>query len=95
VHSNDIVVFAHSSRSDPSKFLHVTSNSQQQSQVNTKSSNVGTGFTADPEDSEVTVIVEFDELTVVDGTDTKLTFDGRDERRSLEESSGEGFDCSC
>lgn len=35
--------------------------------------------------SRSTYIVELDELALVNGTDTQLTLDGRDQRRALEE----------
>lgn len=37
-------------------------------------------------------VVEFVELAFVDGTDTELTLDGGDERRTLEECTGECFE---
>jgi hypothetical protein len=37
-------------------------------------------------------VVEFVELGFVDGSDTELSLDGRDQRRSLEERSGEGLE---
>jgi hypothetical protein len=50
-----------------------------------------TSFAADVEDGEMAVIVEFEELLAVNGTDTKLTLDGRNERRALEEGAGQDF----
>lgn len=55
----------------------------------TKGSDVRASLAADPKDTEVAVIVEFDELRLVDGSDTKLTLDGRNQGRSLEEGAGE------
>jgi len=37
------------------------------------------------------VVVELDELALVDRSNTKLAFDGRNERRSLEQGAGEGL----
>jgi hypothetical protein len=62
--------------------------------MDTQSSNVGTGFAADPENGEMPVVVELVQLALVDSSDTELSFDGGDERRSLEESSGEGLKSS-
>ena len=50
---------------------------------------VGTSLTADPEDTKVTVVVKLDELALVDGTDTQLALDGRNERRALEQGTRE------
>ena len=63
--------------------------------MHAKSSDVRASFTADPEDTEVTVIVELDQLALVDGSDTQLSLDGRNERRSLEQCAGQSFKGSC
>lgn len=63
--------------------------------MDAKRSNVGTGFAGDPEDGEVAVVVELDKLALVDGSHAELALDGRDEGRSLEESSGESLEASC
>ena len=55
-------------------------------------SNVRSSFARDPEDGEMTVVVEFDEVALVDGSDSQLSLDGGNERRSLEECSGERFE---
>jgi hypothetical protein len=70
----------------------VSTNTEQQTQVNTESTDVGTSLTADPEDTEVALIVELVQLALVDGTDTELTLDGRDQGRTLEESTSEGLE---
>jgi hypothetical protein len=82
----------HGTTADTSKLLHVATNTEEETQVNTECSDVGTSLTADPEDTEVTVVVELDELALVDGSDTELTLDGRDQRRTLEERTGEGLE---
>jgi hypothetical protein len=69
----------------------VSTNTEQQTQVNTESTDVGTSLTADPEDTEVALIVELVQLALVDGTDTELTLDGRDQGRTLEKSTSEGL----
>lgn len=70
----------------------MTTNTQQQTQVDTKRSDVGSGLTADPEDGKVTIVVEFNELGFVDGPNTKLTLDGRDQRWTLEQGSSQRLD---
>lgn len=44
--------------------------------MDTESSNIGSGLTAHPEDTQVAVVVKLDDSAFVDGTDTKLTLDG-------------------
>lgn len=60
--------------------------------MHTKRSNVRSSFARDPEDGEMTVVVEFDEVALVDGSDSQLSLDGRNEGRSLEECSRERFE---
>lgn len=70
----------------------MTSDTEEETKVDAEGTDVGTGLARDPEDAEVAVVVELDELAVVDGTDAELTLDGGDEGRTLEEGSGEGLD---
>lgn len=58
-------------------------------------SNVCSSFATDPEYTKMPIIVEFVELAFVYCTYTQLTFDGRDERWSLEQSTSEGLQRSC
>jgi hypothetical protein len=69
----------------------VAADTEEETQVNTECSDVGTSLTADPEDTEVSVVVELDELALVDGSDTELTLDGRDQRGTLEQRTGKGL----
>jgi hypothetical protein len=69
----------------------VGTDTEEQTQVNTEGTDVGTSLTADPEDTEVTLVVELVVLALVDGTDTELTLDSRDQRGTLEERTGEGL----
>lgn len=55
-------------------------------------SNVGTRFARDPEDGKMALVVEFNELGLVDCSNTELTFYGRDQGRSLEESASQCFE---
>jgi hypothetical protein len=59
--------------------------------VNTESTNVGTRFTADPENTEMSALIKLDEFRLIDSTNTELTFDSRNERRTLVNSTGELF----
>ena len=57
-------------------------------------SNVCSGFTAHPEDSQMALIVEFIELAFVDSSDTELSLDGGDQGRSLEQRAGQSLERS-
>lgn len=66
----------------------MAANLEEKTQVNAEGTDVGAGFAADPEDGQMAVVVKLDEFALVDGTDTELAFNGRDEWRTLEESAG-------
>jgi hypothetical protein len=72
----------------------VSTDTKQKTQVNAKSSNISSSLTADPEHGKVSIIVELVELAFVDRSDTKLTLDSRDQRRPLEERTGQGLKSS-
>jgi hypothetical protein len=59
--------------------------------MHTQSSDIGTGLAAHPENTKMTIIVKFEKLAFVDCTHAKLTLDGRDERRTLEERTSQGL----
>lgn len=60
-------------------------NPKKQTKMDAQCPNVCAGFTADPENTEMTVVVKLDQLALIDGADAQLSLDGRDDRRSLEE----------
>ena len=43
--------------------------------VHTESTDVGSSLTRDPEDAHISVFIVFNELGLVDGSDTELFFD--------------------
>ena len=67
-------------------------NTSQKTQVNAERSDVGTSLAADPEDTEMSIIIEFKQLAFVDGAHAQLTLNGGDEWRSLEEGTGQGLE---
>jgi hypothetical protein len=81
----------HGTGADTAELLHVGTDTEEETKVNTESTDVGTSLTADPEDTKVTLVIELVELALVDGTDTELTLDSRDERRTLEERTSQGL----
>lgn len=82
----------HGTTANTSKLLHVAADTEKKTQVNAEGSDIGTGLAADPEDTQVSVIVELDELALVDGSDTELTLDGRDQGGTLEQRTGESLE---
>lgn len=72
----------------------MTSNTKNKTKMNAKSSNISTSFAGDPEDNKMLIGIIFKELAFVYGANTKLALDGRNQRRALEDSTGEGFESS-
>lgn len=70
----------------------MAANTEQQTEMHTQSTDVRARLAADPENTQVALVVELDELTLVDGTDTQLALDGGDQRRSLEQGTSEGLE---
>lgn len=81
----------HGSTPDTSKFLHVRTDTKQETEVHAESTDVGSSFAAYPEHTKLSLIVKLVKLALVDRSDTQLSLDSRDERRSLEESTSKGF----
>ena len=64
----------------------MTTDTQKQTEMHAECSDVCSSFARHPENREVAVFVVLEELGVVDSTNPKLTFDGRNQRGPLEES---------
>ena len=60
--------------------------------MNTHGSDVSSSFTGDPEDSKTLLVVVLEQVRLVDGSYTELTFDSGDQWRSLEHGAGERLD---
>ena len=58
---------------------------EQQPQVHAQRPDVCAGLARHPEDAQVALIVELDQLALVDRPDTQLALDGRDQGRALEQ----------
>lgn len=54
----------------------MAADANEQAEVHAQGTNIGAGFAAHPERSEVALIVEFQELGLVDGADAQLSLDG-------------------
>ena len=57
-------VFGEASRSNTPKLLHVSTDTQQETKMNTEGTNIGTSLTAHPEDGQVTVLVKLNQFAV-------------------------------
>jgi hypothetical protein len=53
-------------------------NTQKQTQMNTQCTDIRSRLTGNPENAQMSVIVELVELAFVDGSDTQLSLDGGD-----------------
>ena len=92
MHSDHVVVLAQSTTAHTTELLHVAAHTKDKTKVHAKRTNVGAGLTRHPEDTKVALLIELQELRLVDGTDTELTLDRRNERGTLEEGAGQGLD---
>lgn len=81
----------HDTTANSAEFLHMGADSEEQTKMDTECSDIGTGLARNPEDTEVAVIVELDELALVNGADTELALDGRDQGGALEQGACEGL----
>lgn len=64
-------------------------NTEQKTKMYAQSTDVGSSLAADPEHTELPLVIKLVQLALVDGSNTELTLDGGNERGTLEESSGE------
>jgi len=69
----------------------VTANTKKEAKMYTECPDVSTGLARDPENSEVALFIELQQLRFMNGAYTKLPFHSRDERRTLEEGSCKGL----
>lgn len=56
----------------------MSTNTQKETHVDTESSDICSGLAAHPEDTQMAVIIKFNNSAFVDGSDTKLALDGGD-----------------
>jgi hypothetical protein len=92
VQCDQVLRLIHSSTSYTSKLLHVSTHTEQETEMHAKCTDVGSSLAAHPEDTELPLIVELVQLALVDCSDTQLTLDSRNERWPLEQSTSEGLE---
>ena len=82
----------HRTTANTTKLLHMRTHTQQQAHMHTERPDIRASLAADPEDTQVALIVELDDLALVDAADAQLALDGGNEGRALEQSAGEGLE---
>ena len=66
--------------------LHVSPHAQQQAQVNTQGTDVGSRLASNPEHDQMALLVVLKHLALVDGANAQLALDRGDDGRPLEQS---------
>mmetsp|Transcript_1879 Transcript_1879/g.5867 ORF Transcript_1879/g.5867 Transcript_1879/m.5867 type:complete len:315 (+) Transcript_1879:860-1804(+) len=89
VHGHHVVLLGETTGAHTTQLLHETLSADQQTQMLAKSTNVGTGFTGHPEESQVVVLVHLQQFALVDGTHTKATLHCTLLGRTLKESTAQ------
>ena len=83
--------FRKTTRSDTTQLLHVSTGTNQQTQVHAQGTDISTSLAIEPDDTEVALIVELQHLALVDGSHTESLLHSRDQRRTLEEGTRESL----
>jgi len=89
VHGDHGLVLLEGTGADTSEFLHVGAASEEVTEMDAESTDVGTGLTGDPDNSEVSLLIVLDELQVIDSPDAELLLDSGDQWWPLEAGTGE------
>jgi len=89
VHGDHGLVLLEGTGADTSKFLHVGAATEEVTEMDAESTDVGTGLTGDPDNSEVSLLIVLDELQVIDSPDAELLLDSGDQWWPLEAGTGE------
>lgn len=94
MHGDDIVILSSDTTPHTSQFLHMSTNTQQQTQMDTQRPDVCSSLTRNPEYTQIPLVVVFNQFTLVNRPDSQLSLDGRDQRGSLEQGTSQGFKSS-
>jgi hypothetical protein len=92
VQGDQILGLVHGSTPHTAQLLHVCADTEEKTQMHAKSTDVSSSLAADPEHAQLPLVVKLVQLALVDGSDTELTLDGGNERRSLEQSTSKGLE---
>lgn len=92
VHGHQVIIFGHAATPGSAQFLHVSSHSQKQTNVDAESSHVGSSLAGNTEDTKSLLGVILEQLRLIDGPDTEFSLDSGDLRRFLEETASEGIE---
>jgi len=88
VHGDETVlrVFGENTGTDTTQLLHVCADTEDETQMHTERTDVGTGLARAGEGREGLLLIVVKQSVLVDRTDTQLTLDGRNDGRALEQS---------
>ena len=89
VHGDHGLVLLEGTGADTSKFLHVGAATEEVTEMDAESTDVGTSLTGDPHNSEVSLLIVLDELQVIDSPDAELLLDSGDQWWPLEAGTGQ------
>merc|ERR1712106_656686 len=87
------MVLVHDARAGTTKLDHLGANAEQEADVDAHGTDVGARLACDPENAKTSLSVKLKKLGLVDASDAQLTFNGRDERWTLEHGTGQSLDC--
>jgi hypothetical protein len=92
VQGDQVLGLVHSPRPDTAQLLHVRADTKQKTEMHAQGTDVCSSLAAHPENTQLPLIVELVQLALVDSSDTELTLDSRNERWSLEKSTGQSLE---
>ena len=85
------IVLRHDTAANTAQLLHVGTDAQQKTKMDTQSTNVSTGLAGDPENTEVTLVIKLKQAALMDRADAELALDSRNQWGALEQSTGQGL----
>ena len=92
MHRDNIVILAHRPAPYAPELLHVPADTKNKPEMHTERPDVRARLARHQEHGQVALLVELEQLGLVDRAHAELPLDGRDERRALEERTGQGLD---
>lgn len=85
MHSHKVIILSHAARSWSTKFLHMSSNAQKKTNMDTKSPNVCSSFTGDSKNTQSLLSIILQQFRLIDCPHTELSLYCRYLWRLLEE----------